>query len=126
MKVAFASENGKQVDAHFGRCSSFSIFEVDDQGYKWLCAREISESAGLESEKIDRRVDAVRDCTLLFLCQIGPSAAAKITRAGIMPLKVEEGTVVVDQLERLREMLSTRPPIWLKKAMLRTEEAEQA
>lgn len=125
MKVAFATEDGKRVDSHFGRCSCFSIFEVNENQYQWLKAREVSEGGvRVESEKIERRVDAVRDCTLLFVCQIGPAAAAKVTRAGVMPLKVEEGAEIIGQLERLQAMLQNKPPLWLVKAMRKTEEEE--
>lgn len=123
MKVAFATEDGKRVDSHFGRCMVFSVFEVNEKGYKWLEAREVSEqSIQVESEKNERRVELVKDCTLLFICQIGPTAAAKITRAGVMPLKVEEGTEVIGQLERLQAMLANKPPLWLVKAMRKAEE----
>lgn len=123
MKVAFATEDGKRVDSHFGRCACFSIFEINEHSYQWLKAREIAEnSSQVESEKIDKRVEAVKDCTLLFVCQIGPTAAAKVTRAGVMPLKVEEGTDIVGQLERLQAMLQNKPPLWLVKAMRKAEE----
>ncbi|MDF2936294.1 MAG: hypothetical protein K0Q90_1667 [Paenibacillaceae bacterium] len=123
MKVAFATEDGKRVDSHFGRCMIFSVFEVDDKGYKWLEAREVSEqNIQVESEKNERRVELVKDCTLLFVCQIGPAAAAKVTRSGVMPLKVEEGTEVVGQLDRLQTMLGNKPPLWLVKAMRKAEE----
>jgi nitrogen fixation protein NifX len=123
MKVAFATEDGKRVDSHFGRCGCFSIFEVNAEGYHWLQAREISDaSAQVESDRIEQRVDAVKDCTLLFMNQIGPTAAARVTRQGVMPLKVEEGADIIGQLERLKEMLSTKPPLWLAKAMRKAEE----
>lgn len=123
MKVAFSTEDGKTVDSHFGRCGCFSIFELDAEGYRWLMARVITDKDNqAESDKIDRRVEAVKDCTLLFTCQIGPTAAAKVTRAGIMPLKVEEGTDIMGQLERLRLMLAGKPPLWLAKALRKPEE----
>jgi nitrogen fixation protein NifX len=123
MKVAFATEDGKRVDSHFGRCSCFSIFEINEHEYQWLKAREITEAnVNVESEKIDRRVEAVKDCTLLFVCQIGPTAAAKVTRSGVMPLKVEEGTEIMGQLDRLQAMLQNKPPLWLVKAMRKAEE----
>ncbi|MNC69243.1 hypothetical protein D3C75_1199130 [compost metagenome] len=76
----------------------------------------------MESEKNERRVELVKDCTLLFVCQIGPAAAAKVTRSGVMPLKVEEGAEVLGQLDRLQAMLANKPPLWLVKAMRKAEE----
>lgn len=123
MKVAFATEDGKKVDSHFGRCGCFSIFDVNAEGYRWLLAREVSDTLGqVESDRIERRVDAVKDCTLVFMCQIGATAAARVTRQGVMPLKVEEGTEIIGQLERLQEMLRNKPPLWLAKALRKAEE----
>ncbi|MNP69726.1 Dinitrogenase iron-molybdenum cofactor [compost metagenome] len=96
---------------------------MDSQSYRWLEPREVSEqNIQMESEKNERRVDLIKDCTLLFVCQIGPAAAAKVTRSGVMPLKVEEGTEIVGQLERLVAMLANKPPLWLVKAMRKAEE----
>lgn len=128
MKVAFASKDGKSVNAHFGSCKSFSIFEISDKEYRWLEAREICSACGdkeNESNKTEKRVDAIKDCTLLFINQIGPAAAARVTRTGIMPLKVEEGTPIVGQLERLLEMLQNRPPIWLAKALRKSDSTDE-
>lgn len=123
MKVGFATTDGKKVDSHFGRCECFSIFEIDEKEYRWTEAREVSDQvAHGENVRIERRVDAVRDCTLLFINQIGPAAAAQVTRAGVMPLKVEEGADIIGQLERLQEMLKGKPPLWLAKAMRKSEE----
>lgn len=122
MKVAFATEDGKRVDSHFGRCGCFSVFEIGVEGYRWLEAREVSDAlAPAESDRIERRVEAVKDCTLVFMNQIGATAAARITRRGIMPLKVEEGTDIIGQLERLQAMLRSKPPLWLAKAMRQSE-----
>lgn len=120
MKAAFASIDGKHIAEHFGRCRWFSIFELDEDGYRWLEAREIVETDG-ESElgRMEARTAAVADCTLLFVSSIGPSAAAQVTRIGVMPLKVEPGSLVLEQIDRLVKLLQGNPPLWLKKAMHR-------
>lgn len=128
MKVAFASKTGKLVDTHFGKCESFSIFEISENEYRWVEAREIGCSCGeneSDSNKTEKRVDAIKDCTLLFINQIGPAAAARVTRTGIMPLKVEEGTPIVGQLERLLELLRNKPPVWLVKALRKSESTDE-
>jgi len=126
MKIAFASEDGKTVDAHFGHCERFSILHIDESGYHFLESRDVAHSADEgEVDKIENRVTAVADCTLLFICQIGPAAAARVTRKGVMPVKVAPGTRVADQLEQLLEKLKNSPPLWLVKAMRQAEQAKQ-
>lgn len=124
MKVAFASMDGKTVDAHFGHCERFTILQMDESGYHYLESRDIPLRADIgEVDKIEERVAAVEDCTLLFICQIGPAAAARITRKGVMPIKVTMGTRLSEQLEQLHEKLKNNPPLWLVKAMRQAEQA---
>lgn len=127
MKVAFASMDGKTVDAHFGHCERFTILHIDQTGYHYLESRDVPHEAGEgEVDKIENRVAAVADCTLLFICQIGPAAAARVTRKGVMPVKVALGTRVSEQLEQLLDKLKNNPPLWLVKAMKQAEQAGQA
>jgi len=54
-----------------------------------------------EAGKIDSRLEAVSDCTLIFIMQIGASAAARVTRRKIMPVKVAMGSPIDEQVKRL-------------------------
>ncbi|MCL6457581.1 MAG: nitrogen fixation protein NifX [Gorillibacterium sp.] len=124
MKVAFASINGKHLDCHFGQCPSFSIFDFSEQGYKWLESRSVF---GLpvdaeEQERIGQRIQIIWDCKLLFANNIGNYATEKVMRAGIMLLKPESGAEVIPQLEKMQQMMKERPPLWLAKALRRSEE----
>ncbi|MFD2880392.1 hypothetical protein ACFTAO_37780 [Paenibacillus rhizoplanae] len=78
----------------------------------------------MKQAKIESRLDSVGDCTLIFIMQIGASAAARVTRRKIMPVKVPLGSPIEGQLKRLVEMLQGKPPMWLAK-VLRAEEAEE-
>lgn len=118
MKVAFATDDTKHVNSHFGFCYKFAVYEVTPGKYQELPARDVVVEKNMEeSGRIEARLNAVVDCTLLFITQIGPAAAARVTRNKIMPIKVEDGTSIVDQLNRLMEMLKKKPPVWLAKAL---------
>lgn len=126
MKVAFATDDGRAINSHFGHCRSFMIYEITPEKYEWSETRQVTEAAeGDEIGRIEARVDAIRDCSLLFITQIGASAAAKVTRRQIMPVKVEDGTPILEQLDRLLQMLQTRPPIWLVKVMKQNQRKEE-
>ncbi|WP_025690370.1 NifB/NifX family molybdenum-iron cluster-binding protein, partial [Paenibacillus zanthoxyli] len=81
MKVAFATDDGVRVNAHFGQCSMFAIYNITKGKSELLELRRIPDIAAQdELGKIDGRIETIGDCTLIFLMQIGASAAAKVTR----------------------------------------------
>ncbi|GGF59576.1 nitrogen fixation protein NifX [Paenibacillus albidus] len=126
MKVAFATDDGIRVNAHFGQSPMFAVYNVTRSGGELLALRRLPEALHQdEAGKIDCRLAAIADCTLIFLMQIGASAAARVTRRQIMPVKVPFGSPVEEQVKRLVEMLQGKPPLWLAK-VLRTEEEEAA
>lgn len=123
MKVAFATNNGEQVNTHFGFANRFDVYEITKDSYEKLPVRMVEHfDEDSENRRIENRLDAVKDCTLLFINQIGAAAAAQVTRNQIMPIKVEENTSITSQLERLLYKLQTKPPLWLVKAMNKDKE----
>lgn len=120
MRVAFASEDGLTVNAHFGQSMQFAIFNVSkDGGAEFQEIRRVSADiqSGDEHGKIEARLSAIGDCSLVFLMQIGASAAARVTRKKIMPVKVPMGSSIEGQLKRLQEMLRGKPPLWMAKIL---------
>lgn len=117
MKVAFSSTNSTDIDAHFGQCPFFTIYEIKDNNYSLFEIRKVEEESLNELNRIEARVDLIKDCKLVFITQIGPTAAAKVTNKKIMPVKVNHGTAIFEQMEKLVTMFRTKPPIWLAKAM---------
>lgn len=125
MKVAFASEDGRNINSHFGHCKAFTIYEITPEEYVWSELRNVPEyEEGDEYDKIDARVKTIGDCSLLFVTQIGSTAAAKVTRQQIMPVKVEHGTSILEQMDRLLHMLQTKPPLWLAKLIQQEKRKE--
>ncbi|AIQ70759.1 nitrogen fixation protein NifX [Paenibacillus graminis] len=122
MKVAFATDDGSRVNAHFGQSPMFAVYNVTKNGGELLELRKLPALLNQdEAGKIDSRLEAVEDCTLIFIMQIGASAAARVTRRKIMPVKVPFGSPIDEQVKRLVDMLQGKPPMWLAK-VLRSEE----
>lgn len=125
MKVAFATDDGIRVNAHFGQSPMFAIYNVTKSGGELVGLRKIPVILNQdEAGKIDSRLEAVSDCTLIFIMQIGASAAARVTRRKIMPVKVAMGSPIDEQVKRLVEMLQGKPPMWLAKVLRAEEEGE--
>jgi len=118
VKVAFATDDGLRVNAHFGQSPMFAVYNITKSGAELVELRKLPDAFNMdEAGKIDSRLEAVSDCTLIFLMQIGASAAARVTRRKIMPVKVPFGSPVEEQVKRLLEMLQGKPPLWLAKVL---------
>jgi len=131
MRVAFATTDGINVDEHFGRAGMFAIYELTKDGYRFVEMRKFSEGRDTEIEKtkgmgeihedrVQRKVDRLSDCKIIYLTEIGGPSAARLARKGIMPLKVKEMVTIEEALKKLLDTLRTSPPPWLRKAMNNT------
>lgn len=124
MKVAFATDDGSRVNAHFGQSPMFAVYNVTRTGGELLELRRLPVLLNQdEAGRIESRLEAVSDCTLIFIMQIGASAAARVTRRKIMPVKVPSGSPIDEQVKRLTEMLQGKPPMWLAKVLRAEEES---
>lgn len=59
----------------------------------------------------------------MHVAAIGGTAAARVVNAGLMPVKVAEGSSVAELLQRLQGVLQGTPPPWLRKVMRRHDPA---
>jgi nitrogen fixation protein NifX len=117
LKIAFATGDGNAVDQHFGWCRRFDIYEVSVDAARLLESRILPPAPEDEADKIASRLDQVRDCAILNICDIGGSAAAKVVNAKIHPVKVASGTPVEELIGRLQAVLAGTPPPWLRKVL---------
>ena len=68
-------------------------------------------------DKTDFKVKALKGVDIMYCESIGGTAAAKVIRAGIHPMKVNEPRRIVDVLNELVAMVNGNPPPWVKKIM---------
>lgn len=124
MKVGFTTQDLKHVDAHFGWAKNLAIYEVSTEGYQFLEAIQFGgklEEDG-DEDKLTPKVEAVKDCAILYVAAIGGSAAARIVAAKVHPIKVGDAPAITDLLDKLREVLQGVPPPWLRKALQKGQE----
>lgn len=119
MYVAFASQDQVHIDAHFGSTPFLEIYKVSRDGHSR--AQSIPFPPELQDgdeSKLIPRLAAVRGCTLVYVVAIGGSAAARLIREGITPVRTPKpGEAISDFLDRLVTMLQGTPPPWLRKAL---------
>ncbi len=120
MKIAFTTRDSVHINAHFGWASKIDVYEADTDDYAYLETLEFRgdlKEDGNE-DKLEPKLKALRDCTLVYVSAIGGSAAARLIRNNITPIKAQsEDDEIQDVLARLVETLKGSPPPWLRKAL---------
>jgi nitrogen fixation protein NifX len=119
MKVAFATQDLKRVDAHFGWARNIAIYDLQPEGHRFLEAVEFDGDLREDGneDKLAPKIEAIKDCAILYVAAIGGSGAARVVANNIHPMKVNQPEPIEDLLEKLREVLNGTPPPWLRKAM---------
>ena len=124
LRVAFATDSGRTVDAHFGAARKFAIYDVSARSSRFFgmaefdqCSDGSGEHLGSEGDRIGHKVEALAGCSLLFVLAIGGPAAARVVGARIHPVKLPAPEPIDTVISRVRGMLAGTPPPWLRKAM---------
>ncbi|MCQ4191671.1 MULTISPECIES: nitrogen fixation protein NifX [Methylocystis] len=124
MKVAFATQDLKRVDAHFGWAKNIAIYEIGPEGHEFVEAIQFDgdlKEDGNE-DKLAPKIDAIKDCAILYVAAIGGSGAARVVANNIHPMKVNQPEAISDLLDKLQEVLRGVPPPWLRKALTKGKE----
>lgn len=117
VKVAFATKDLEEVNAHFGGAKEFAVYSVGKEGFS-LHGVVKTDTGDIEGDdKTDFKVRALSGVDIMYCESIGGTAAAKVIRAGIHPMKVAEATPIETILRDLVKMINGNPPPWIKRIM---------
>ncbi|WP_027555692.1 nitrogen fixation protein NifX [Bradyrhizobium sp. Cp5.3] len=119
MKVAFATQDLKRVDAHFGWARNIAIYDVRPDGHRFVEAIQFDgdlKEDGNE-DKLTPKIEAIKDCAILYVAAIGGSGAARVVAQKIHPMKVAEPEAIDDLCVKLEGVLKGSPPPWLRKVL---------
>jgi predicted Fe-Mo cluster-binding NifX family protein len=95
MKIAITSNNGKDIDSHFGKAERVVVYEVSDDHAQLVEIRNIvsySESSSNHSfneTKFNTVYETIADCKMLYTQKIGETPANKLIDKGIIPKMVQ-------------------------------------
>jgi nitrogen fixation protein NifX len=117
VRVACASDDGFNIDGHFGSCKQFLIYQVSAEESRLVDIRSTHIPADLKDDKNLLRAELINDCQVLYIASVGGPAAAKIVKLGIHPLKLNETQSISSILAQLQTVLAGTPPPWLAKVM---------
>ena len=117
IKVAFATKDLETINAHFGGAKEFVVYNVSKDGFELdgVIKTDTTELTG--DAKTEFKVKALEGINIMYVESIGGTAAAKVIRAGINPMKVQEPVRIEEVLKELIEMINTNPPPWIKRIM---------
>lgn len=111
IKVAFFTDDLKNINAHFGAAEQFIVYEVSADEFN-LC-----EVVHTEGGRTEERVAMLNGVDIMYCTEIGPAAAAKVVNNKIFPIKYKEIVSIEDELNKLCKMLATNPPPFIKKIL---------
>ncbi len=126
LKIAFATQDMRHVDAHFGSARSIAIYEVGADDYRFIEAVQFDAVSGENGrhpdegdDRVGAKIAAIKGCAMLFSLAIGGAAAARVVNNRIYPLKLPAPEAITDVIRRVQTMLRGSPPPWLRKLMNR-------
>jgi nitrogen fixation protein NifX len=124
MKVAFATEDGKHVNAHFGWARAIAIYDVFPDSSSFVACTEFGGNLAEDGneDKLAPKLEAIQDCAILYVAAIGGSGAARVVAKNIHPVKVAETETIESILLQLQKVLAGNPPPWLRKALNKSHE----
>lgn len=115
VRLACASNNGEELDGHFGSCERFLIYQVSPEAARLIAIRPTLD-ADTDEDKNAGRTALIADCQLLYVQSIGGPAAAKVVRANIHPVKIPRPEAARTSVAKLQQSLRYPPP-WLAHVM---------
>jgi len=116
VKIAFASNDRRLVNQHFGAAEAFAIFEMSETDSRLMEVAEFIETAmdGHEG-KLAAKVELLDGCAAVYCNAVGASAIQQLLAKGIQPMRVDEGAAIDGLLSCLQKSMQSEPPLWLTK-----------
>ena len=116
VRIACASNDGINVDGHFGSCSQFMVYQVSADEIRLIDIRNTDCQQEVEDKNLFR-AELIQDCQVLYIASVGGPAAAKIVKLGIHPIKLPAVDAIAGVLNQLQSVIAGTPPPWLAKVM---------
>ncbi|MCS6813149.1 MAG: nitrogen fixation protein NifX [Cyanobacteria bacterium] len=120
MKIAFTTSDNIHIDAHFGSARQIDVYDVDRTGYTFVNTLKFDGNLNEDGneDKLLPKIAALHDCTIVYVSAIGGSAASRLIKHRITPIKARsEDQSITDVLTELVKTLNGSPPPWLRKAL---------
>jgi nitrogen fixation protein NifX len=111
LRVAFATNDSKNIDAHFGSAKEFQTYSISKDDYK------LEAIIKIETKNTDKTISLLSGMDIVYFLDIGPTAAAKIINSKIFPIKYKEIVSIENELKKLKIMLNSKPAPFIQKIL---------
>ncbi|RXJ81556.1 NifB/NifX family molybdenum-iron cluster-binding protein [Arcobacter sp. F2176] len=109
IKVAFATTDLENIDSHFGSAKQFAIYEISKEQSTMCEIKKVLE------KDTDKTVALLEGVDIVYFTNVGAIAAAKLINNGIFTIKYKEVVSIDEEVKKLKDMLNTNPPPFIKK-----------
>ena len=109
IKVAFATTDLENIDAHFGAAKQFAIYEISKSGSNLCEIKQVLE------KDTDKAVALLEGVDIVYFTNVGAIAAAKLINSGIFTIKYKDIVSIEEEVKKLKDMLNSNPPPFIKK-----------
>jgi nitrogen fixation protein NifX len=118
LKIAFATTDMETVNQHFGSAKSFAVYAVDLENAQLLEAAQFGElSQDGNEDKLSVKIELLNGCAAVYCQAIGGSAINQLIAKNIQPVKVHDGSKIIDLITDLQNEIKAGPSNWLAKAI---------
>ncbi len=120
LRVAFASDDGKNVNQHFGTAKSIVIYTVGPGSATFFSVAEFAEIEGEDADdKLAVKLSYLSGCVAVYCRACGASAIRQLLEMEIQPLKVLEDVSIKTLIKAFQKELQNGPAHWLARAIVR-------
>lgn len=147
LKVAIATNSLTDADANFAAARQLVIYDVTTDDAVFVdalqfapkpagddvsdpkaegsgkgrnggaCKMDNIADEGVVLDIVSRKVEALKECGVLFTLGLSDPQAVKVHEADCFPVKMEKSRPIDEVLERLQTMMRGNPPLWLCRAL---------
>lgn len=91
-KLAIATSDGLTVNEHFGHAQLFRVYELDQNGHRFIEVRDAvavcQQQLGHDTTRFDKIAELLSDCSAVLVQKIGEGAAAYLIGKGVRVFEV--------------------------------------
>ena len=102
-RIAVASGDGIVVNQHFGKCSTFFIYQVDEEEKIHFAEKRnvlpVCEGGNHDETRLKDNLETIKDCRYLLVSRIGNTAAVIAESFGIESYEIPG--IIEESIEQL-------------------------
>ncbi len=122
MRIALCSSDMSKVDGNFNKSTYFLIYDVSKTGTTFVDVRKPETVKDpYDANDMNRRINAIKDCSMMFCMQIPRTSKARLINRGIFAVRMKQVKEVAVFLEELIDQIKNNASSFPTKTINREE-----